>query len=570
MLACEMKGGEESEMREHGVREISEEGRASSGDHFLGYSLENRSHEGDSRMDVLDDNDVPHTDTTGSRESFDLAKWDGKKFLFEVPSTLTAIPSRRQISSHSFTSVSLEAREARNSGPPPREDGKLPSSSMHKSTRHHPLSEQANLDADVENLSFPGPHVAGASSLEAPTHTRRGLFPETPLVTKELNAFGLKASSTSTLNRKESLFGFASKASDPTMTELQAKDEPTRHTLRKCITRPRSTGPEIMLPTDVYDLAGQVSKSTGEGMDSDCPAEALGNLHLADESRENLGSTRRNSTDLRGLGKRKESDPLLSRPISSSAEDIPDIGLSLTIGKPEAPRDSYMSYHDDATINGMEARLGIKPAGQVHGLDWIDLGVGAILKKDIKLEYVYVLCTTDEKRRGCVKVGMTTDIRERVKRVSNCCKLPDLEEARHWEAVPFAKRVEQLVFAELRKFQRPFVCEKVKHKQAKSTKTHHKEWFDVPAEVAIQSVQRWATFVRSEPYDEDGRLMQFWARWANVLPKASEDEIISLQTDMQRHHCLRHERYQTWLDLGIRKAAERRADEIMLLNDTQS
>ncbi len=99
---------------------------------------------------------------------------------------------------------------------------------------------------------------------------------------------------------------------------------------------------------------------------------------------------------------------------------------------------------------------------------------------------------------GHIKIGVTTRSPEkRLQEWKNQCGhepdlvYPILQE--DMQRVPHAFRVETIVQAELRKFQRLEVKCDVCHKK-------HREWFEKSALDAIAAVRKWSAWVRNEPY----------------------------------------------------------------------
>lgn len=114
----------------------------------------------------------------------------------------------------------------------------------------------------------------------------------------------------------------------------------------------------------------------------------------------------------------------------------------------------------------------------------------------------------------------------------------DCQSSRH----RLPRKVETLVHHELQDFRKTFFC--------KGCKTDHKEWFAVPEEVALQSVQRWRKFMKQKPYDENGLLKSEWSR---LLPEHME---INGENDDSDNHEYRNARWNRWLEEGIRITKE--------------
>lgn len=109
-----------------------------------------------------------------------------------------------------------------------------------------------------------------------------------------------------------------------------------------------------------------------------------------------------------------------------------------------------------------------------------------------------------KKSRCCLFVSF----RLRVRDLGKKCFIPDLERVRDEKYAKhrYHRTVEKIVHLELKRFQRPLPCN---HCQIPRN-TKHREWFDVPIEVALQTVQRWQRFVAQDPFDNDGKLKDVW------------------------------------------------------------
>jgi hypothetical protein len=75
----------------------------------------------------------------------------------------------------------------------------------------------------------------------------------------------------------------------------------------------------------------------------------------------------------------------------------------------------------------------------------------------------------------------------------------------------------------------------------------HREWFAVSVEVAKQTVKRLIDFV-NHAYDKNGSLNVTWSHSIEELGKVDSEEMTKrIEKDLQRHHELRHRRYESWL-----------------------
>lgn len=169
--------------------------------------------------------------------------------------------------------------------------------------------------------------------------------------------------------------------------------------------------------------------------------------------------------------------------------------------------------------------------------------------------YVYIFHSLDRK---LVKIGKATDVNRRKKQILVGCQLPDLEEVPFdCSHIQYPERVEKLVHLELQNFQVKFNCKHLRRDSSEAVEKGHREWFDVPKDVAVKSVELWSTFVE-QAYTAEGTIKEHWARMATSLPKPSRSERESLPRgmvsgevgDIKLHHQLRHERYRKWVEDG--------------------
>lgn len=120
------------------------------------------------------------------------------------------------------------------------------------------------------------------------------------------------------------------------------------------------------------------------------------------------------------------------------------------------------------------------------------------------------------------------------------------------------ERAVKLVYAELENFRAKLDCQ---HQQPEATgntgEQAHDKWFDIPEDVAIESVRRWCGFIQ-EVYNSAGTIKDKWTHMANSLPNPSRSEIVSLEIGFQNgdekslelHHELRNSRYKQWIRNG--------------------
>lgn len=167
--------------------------------------------------------------------------------------------------------------------------------------------------------------------------------------------------------------------------------------------------------------------------------------------------------------------------------------------------------------------------------------------------YVYIFKSAD---RNLVKIGKATNVARRKQQIRTGCQLEDLDEVDSGSYhIRYPERVERLVHLELLNFRANVICQHLRGNSSEEIEQEHREWFDVPEDVAVQSVQRWREFVE-KAYTPEGTIREHWARKATLMPRSSSLERRYLKTgleegnesDLKRHHQLRHERYRDWME----------------------
>ncbi|KAI6785912.1 uncharacterized protein J7T54_006251 [Emericellopsis cladophorae] len=140
-------------------------------------------------------------------------------------------------------------------------------------------------------------------------------------------------------------------------------------------------------------------------------------------------------------------------------------------------------------VDGRVADLIRKP------LDKTDLDNDSKKKKN----YLYPVVGTE----SLVKIGWSQDAKERESQLKRKCGLrfgdilnPDQPPIKLYE------RVEKLAHTEFQDQRRKYDC--------RCGTKDHKEYFYVPAEVAVNATQRWTAFCERGPWDERGNLLPFW------------------------------------------------------------
>lgn len=158
--------------------------------------------------------------------------------------------------------------------------------------------------------------------------------------------------------------------------------------------------------------------------------------------------------------------------------------------------------------------------------------------------YVYVLKNPDWPKH--VKIGITRQsVQQRKKQIRKACDFQQLERVVDGEQMKFPnyRLVEKLCHVELRNFQKTFLCNC--RKPHTGGQLEHHEWFEVSEDTAVETVQRWRTWLRLSPYDENGNLMSWWRERAGsgLFSKEpfgqAEEETID--------HKSRHQRWSLWL-----------------------
>jgi T5orf172 domain len=159
------------------------------------------------------------------------------------------------------------------------------------------------------------------------------------------------------------------------------------------------------------------------------------------------------------------------------------------------------------------------------------------MKQNIKQNswvYIFSTCPPETPR---VKIGITGDNpQNRMLKTERTCQLHLQEELRR--EVPFRQKVERLVHLELEYFKWKGPC---------ACNTMHKEWFEVEPAIAKDVVDRWIDFV-GNAYHGNGSIRSDWSQAIIYLRDPSKGERDSLKTDLEKHHRLRGERHQEWID----------------------
>ena len=154
-------------------------------------------------------------------------------------------------------------------------------------------------------------------------------------------------------------------------------------------------------------------------------------------------------------------------------------------------------------------------------------------KKDKQRGYVYIF--RDPARPNLLKIGKTDlEVSKRRENIERRCRITletVYQEGEGMDLLPLrnCQRAEQLVHKELANYNRRHLCP--------TCKERHKEWFAVSEDLAKKTIQRWVTFIRKQPYDENGVLHDFWQERLYCMERPNLNE-------KPEDHDIRHERWK--------------------------
>jgi T5orf172 domain len=154
-------------------------------------------------------------------------------------------------------------------------------------------------------------------------------------------------------------------------------------------------------------------------------------------------------------------------------------------------------------------------------------------KKDKQKGYVYIF--RDPARPNLLKIGKTDlEVSKRRENIERRCRITletVYQEGEGMDLLPLrnCQRAEQLVHKELANYNRRHLCP--------TCKERHKEWFAVSEDLAKKTIQRWVTFIRKQPYDENGVLHDFWQERLYCMERPNLNE-------KPEDHDIRHERWK--------------------------
>lgn len=138
------------------------------------------------------------------------------------------------------------------------------------------------------------------------------------------------------------------------------------------------------------------------------------------------------------------------------------------------------------------------------------------------LGYVYILENRIDLKDGFWKIGMTNGLpTDRAATWSKTCKVP-IKHHYHGPAIAVARRAEELCQTHLQNFNVPYSCPSCRTSVRKKQKQHG-EFFKVDYDRARSYVNLWSEFLHHRPYDESGRLHQFWLEELKKVPRPEKN-----------------------------------------------
>lgn len=225
------------------------------------------------------------------------------------------------------------------------------------------------------------------------------------------------------------------------------------------------------------------------------------------------------------------------------------------------PEDRDTSIHHQTPISDTTPRQNadnttvIADKAPVRIIKNTDISIKSMILKAVPAgSYIYILKAPNYFTKmgitPCVKIGISTDVHKRMKQLKQNCGLEDLERVRDPLDIPLhqARRVEELCHKELSNFNRILNCDSLKCRGKKRQNSEHNEWFAVPEEVALKTVQRWRKFIQQDPYDYNGAIYTGWS--ALLMPGTFRTQP---NTERDEDHEARDRRWTAWLENGIAK-----------------
>ena len=207
---------------------------------------------------------------------------------------------------------------------------------------------------------------------------------------------------------------------------------------------------------------------------------------------------------------------------------------------------------------------GDQPSIQTDSQDIIDLNLVKEMLFSFPPNYVYIWKSLDKNTgRNLVKIENGTVIlgfKGLNKEGTDAgCQLRALDPAFvDHVLVKDPKRALKLIYTELENFRAKVDCQHWKFAATSyADEQEHIKWFNIPVNVAIESVRLWCSFV-GMAYNSAGTIEDKWAKMATLLPKPSLSEIKSLEKGLltgdeetiSLHYELRNGRYKQWIKDG--------------------
>jgi hypothetical protein len=114
----------------------------------------------------------------------------------------------------------------------------------------------------------------------------------------------------------------------------------------------------------------------------------------------------------------------------------------------------------------------------------------------------WVYLVHNPEQEGLYKIGYAMNVTKRKHALEWNCGI-QVKTTDVWGKIECIKRTERLVHIDLDHRRRKWKCVKCGHT--------HGEWFEVDEDLAIATVDRWVTWMRRTPYNEDATLKRVWS-----------------------------------------------------------
>lgn len=191
-------------------------------------------------------------------------------------------------------------------------------------------------------------------------------------------------------------------------------------------------------------------------------------------------------------------------------------------------------------------------AFDIHRPETIARSIRKLLSDSFEEGVIYVLKAPrffqsyePAKGKQWVKIGITRDVKERIRDLKRECGFTDLTECFSSEGLvrmDLLRRMERVCHEELNNFRRTIQCKEGVN--GAKCNTLHAEWFEVHEDVAIRTVKRWRKFLDYKPYEDDGRMSEFWRKRLY----GSSYEFGTGEGELD--HLTAHRRYESFLEQG--------------------